>query len=174
MSVSAVQKNNNLGQMNYLGSMSVGAISGYALKWALPINSSEKNDEKYVTELNQIKKDARLAKIKEFESIGKDFIKSTGIDEFIHMFDDEKLPDVEAKGLESTKQPLPENLSQLFKRINDAGNEAKELGIKKLNHFTKGIRSTAAFVLIGAGVALGIALIHNISARTTIEPEDMP
>lgn len=167
MSVNAVQNNNSSNKMSYIGSMTVGAFCGYASKWALPITAPEK-DEIYKAGLARVKNEARLAKINELKLIGKDFLKSTGVDEFIHLFEDEKLTD---SALKEPKRALPEDVSELFKRIRSIGNQAEELGIKKLNLITKGIRPTGTFALIGASIALGIALTNNICTKTPLKHE---
>lgn len=52
MAVDVVQ-NNNSGRINYLDSIALGAIGGYALKWAIPVTSQEK-DIRYNKALRKI------------------------------------------------------------------------------------------------------------------------
>lgn len=56
MSVSAIQNNNQYKKrrMNYLPSMVVGALGGYAAKWILPPTEQER-DAKYIDEFIKLK-----------------------------------------------------------------------------------------------------------------------
>lgn len=168
MSINAVQNNsnNNSHITGYIASAAVGSIGGYTLKWMLPVTKSEK-DERYNLELASLKKEARQAKIKELQTIGKDFLKSVGVDEFLSRYDDDAA-ETAGKGIsKKTSAPLPENISELFKRVNEAANIAKEERIKKLNYYTKSIRSTGAFVLIGAAVGLLTTFFHRLGSQTS-------
>lgn len=157
MTVDAVQTTTNTSKkMSYLGSMAIGAMSGYVLKWALPVSSSEK-DEIYNSELAQIQLNAKKAGEYEIEAIKKE--PHEGIDEFIKLSNEGQLDYNEIKNI---KEPLYSKIKDLFARVSEKIEETKYIGEQKLTFFTKGIRPASAFIFIGTGIGLTIALINNI------------
>lgn len=160
MAVRAIQNdtNENSGKLSYIGSAAVGALGGYSLKWIVPLTANEK-DERYRSELSKIRLEAKKARMDEFELIKKEASKIPGADEFLHMYDNKKLLYTEIK---KRKGSLSENLSSLLARVNNSAINARDIGIEKLTSLTKSIRPTGAFIALGIGLALGIALINNI------------
>lgn len=161
MAVCAIQNNSNQksGKLSYFGSMIIGAISGYSLKWALPITSQEK-DERYNSELSKIRLNVKKARMDEIEIIRKEASTIPGADEFLKMHDNGKLLYREIKKCNGA---LSEKLMILLTRVNDVAINTRIIGIKTVKSFTKSIRPTGAFLVIGTGIALGIALINNIA-----------
>lgn len=165
MAVCAIQNNSNQksDKLSYFGSMIIGAVSGYSLKWALPITSQEK-DERYNSELSKIRLNVKKARIEEIEAIRKEASTTPGADEFLHMYDNERLIYREIKKYNGS---LSEKLMTLLTRVNDSAIKARTVGIQTVKSFTKSIRPTGGFIAIGAGIALGIALINNISKEAS-------
>lgn len=159
MAVDAVQKDNTPKKMSYLNSLIFGGTLGYAAKWAIPITKSEK-DKPYKDEISQIRKKSRQARLDEIKAIEKNASEIPGADEFIRLNKENKLYSYEIKKL---KAPLNEKLMALLNRINNAASSVKTQGRRNLELNTKDIRPTGAFVAIGMGAALGLALIRNVS-----------
>jgi hypothetical protein len=155
MTVDAVQNN----KMSYIGAMTIGAVTGYSLKWAIPITSEEKNDGNYSAKLSEIRKKAQKAKEKEVETIKKEAAGIPYGDEFVKMTENNQLDYSKIKDLKGTKQ---EALMNLFERINDAAKNISHDGIKELNAKTKALRSTGTFISLGILTGLLIAAVGNI------------
>lgn len=134
MAVEVVQKNTNSGKINYIDAAAIGAIGGYTLKWAIPITPQEK-DKRYNTTLVAIEK-------KNLD----------GVDVYIRLQDEKKLSPTEIKQI---KQILSE-------KFNNNVLKTKELGKQVLVSFTKSIRPTKTFLLLGTGLTVGTAIIYNI------------
>lgn len=170
MAVNAVQENNTCKsphKPSYIGSIAIGALSGYALKWAIPITPWEKKDE-YKTLASTPNRDLWVARDKEIETIKNSKEKLDGVDEFIKLNNDNKLDSSEIKKIQ---QPLQDKLMALYNRVVEAGIEAKAAGRKKLNIYTKSIRPAGIFILLGVLISLGITLTKTIINSPT---KDMP
>lgn len=160
MAVRAIQNdtNENSGKLSYIGSAIVGAVGGYSLKWGLPVTSQEK-DERYHDELSKVRIGVKKARMDEAELIRKEASTIVGADEFLRLYDNKKLIHTEIK---KYKGSLAEKLTSLLIRVNNSAIIARDIGIKKIIFYTKSIRPTGSFIAIGTGVALLIALVHNI------------
>lgn len=167
MAISAIQKdsNGNSGKMSYMGSMAVGALGGYASKWAIPLSKSEKNDkEGYGAELSKIRRDARQARADEVEVIRKEASKTLGADDFVRIYDNNRWTTFSE--IKKVEDPLSEKLMVFLRRINDAESKVRDEGKRKLMLRTKDIRSTGAFIALGMAVALEIAFVYNLFKAT--------
>lgn len=156
------------GRMGYFSSMATGGLLGYALKWAIPVTSSEKSDLNYKKDLADIKRNAWQARVNEIESIRISKPKLDGADEFIRMHDSGKLIHAEIIKLD---EPLSEKLMILLTRVNNAAKNAKTKGRENLKTLTKKIRPTEIFILTGAIISFLVALVNNISKRVPLSSE---
>ena len=132
MAVEVVQ-NNNSGRISYTKAAAIGAIGGYALKWAIPITTQEK-DKRY---------NATLIKIKN--------INLDEVDVFVRLQDNK---------LSSSK--IKEINKILLSEIKNSVKITKKVAEKFLVAFTKSIRPTKTFVSVGVGLTVGATVIHNI------------
>lgn len=164
MAITAIQNNsnNNSSRMGYMSSAILGALSGYSLKWLLPLTTQEK-DQNYRDELVQVSHNAALARVNEIETIRREASKIQGADEFIRMYDNNKLTSFDIKKID---EPLSGKLTALLSRINNAAHKIKTEERENLIFRIKKIRPALTFISIGMGIALGIALVHNISKET--------
>lgn len=162
MAVGVVQKNdtNKSGRANYLKFAAVGGLTGYALKYILPVTSSEKNDENYKIELKKMQADADMTASNEINAMKKFNNKTIVEDTFIKLHDAKKLNVTEINKL---SQPLATQVSELYARIFDESEHIIERRTKALTAYTKKIRSSASFVSIGVLAATVGAVVHNIS-----------
>ena len=158
MSVNAVRQNENT-PASYLKYLALGAVSGYALKYALPLTAQEK-DENFNAELNKIKARAESIKQKEFEEIRRTpNPHSIAVDTFLRMFKEKKLN-------ESELQKLPEDLfskvMDLKTRVDSKAQEVLYTDLANLKIVTKRLRPTSTFIIAGAAIGGAFALIRNI------------
>lgn len=171
MAVNAVQNNNN-STMSYKKSIAVGAITGYALKWALPITPQEK-DLNYTLELNRAKAEAKLAKTNELSAIINAKPKTKAIDTFSKLHSTHKLTQEEIAKL---PESLRAQVTALKARPSFKFKEAFKIGLNKAIVITKGIRSKGIFITTGAVVALAYAFTHNVikgmATNSTEENQD--
>lgn len=167
MSVRAIQNdtNENSGKLSYIGSAIVGAVGGYSLKWGLPVTAQEK-DERYRDELSKVRIGVKNARMDEVGLIRKEASKIVGADEFLHLYDNNKLIHTEIKKYQGS---LSEKLTSLLARVNNSAIIARDIGIRKIISYTKSIRPTGAFIAIGTGVALITALVHNMYKEVSKE-----
>lgn len=162
MAVGAVQKNdtNKSGRANYLKFAAVGGLTGYALKYLIPVTSSEKNDENYKNELKKMQADADLTASNEIAAMRK-FDKKTIIeDTFLKLHDAKTLNVTEINKL---GQPLATQVSELYARVFDISEYLIDIRTKALTAYTKKIRSSFSFVAIGVVASVAGAIVHNIS-----------
>ena len=155
MAVSAIGKNDNTnsGNISYLKSIAVGVLTGYSLKYILPVTLQEK-DEHFNAALNGIKTKAKEAKLQEIEAIKQIKPKTKEADTFIKMHDSNKLSLSEIK--------KDNDVIKLIKKINAKSRNIKIQGRKALNGATKAIRPTGVFLVTGAVVGFAVALTCNI------------
>lgn len=154
MAVSAIEKNktHNSGNISYLKSMTFGALTGYVLKYALPITPQER-DENFKTALNEIKLRAQQAKIDEIMLIKEEKNELEGAD-FFNRKKNQKFKLSEIKN--------NEKVMKLIRRVNEKAREVNILGRKKENAYVKNIRPNGTFIFAGAGIALLAAITNNI------------
>lgn len=161
MAIRAVQKNESQNKMSYLNSVVAGGIAGYAVKWALPLVKSEKDDS-YKNELLQIRRNSRQVRLDEITAIEKEASNLPGVDEFIKLHKEDKLFSYEIEKLSS---PIKENVLGLFTRINSAASEARTNGKKVLALKIKALRPTGTFVTLGCLTGFVVAFIKNITPK---------
>lgn len=162
MAVSAIEKNrnNNSGNISYLKSIALGTLTGYSLKYILPITPQEK-DEDYKASLNKIKTEAAQAKLNAIKSIKTSKNRALEEDVFIALYNKKKLNISEIKKLRNSNSGENKVLD-LIKTIN---NEARVVFLKGKNALkasTKAIRPTRIFLTTGAAVGLAIAFTYNV------------
>lgn len=159
MAIGAIQKNNsNTNHTSVLGAAAVGGISGYALKWAIPVLEHEKNDE-YYDKLSEAKVKAKLSKMLEIDKIRNSSIKSESTDTFIKLLDENNLT---ASKIKKLSGPLADKVLGLIRNINDAARLESLKTLQEVKAYTKSVRPTASFVMIGAISAMLIAVAHNV------------
>lgn len=167
MAVSAVQKSDNSNTRNasYLKSGVIGTLTGYSLKYLIPVTSQEK-DEFYNAAVDEIETKAqktRLNAIKAFAPQVKSEIEST--DKFVRMCNNSDLTHAEL----NAKINLSENVTNLIHQVNNKGKEVVRQGMESLNATVKSIRPTSVFVLAGVSIGIGAALVQNVSNRIAEE-----
>lgn len=159
MAIDAVKNNTPKKKTNCFNSTVIGGVTGYALKWIIPITKSEK-DKSYLDELSLINMNSKKVRLEEIESIKKNLHKIPGADTFIKLNEQSKLCYREINKLNF---PLRDNVEELFDRVNKAASEFKIEGERFLKLKTKDIRPTRAFIALGAAIGLFTALIRNVS-----------
>lgn len=162
MALDAVQKSpDSPNKVSYLKASAIGALTGYSLKYIIPVTHQEK-DEAYNSALKEIRLKTRKMKAAEVEKIRKSPNKTELTDTFIRMHDSKKLL---PSNIRKLKSPLKDDLLDMVKRLNEEARENMAIEKRNLNAMTKSIRSTAIFVSIGIGAGLLIALVTNIIKR---------
>lgn len=162
MAIEATQNSNNRGKVSYIGSIATGALCGYSFKWACPIIKDEREDLRYKTEFEKVQKKALKARNEEIECIRTEIDKTPAADEFIKLHDRNAISEIE-----KAKEPLKSNLIELLKRANDVSDATSKIGLKKINSYTKAIRPTVPFIIIGATTAFIFALGSNIARNAS-------
>lgn len=158
MAIEATQNSNNRGKTSYIGAIAVGSLCGYSFKWACPIIKDEREDLRYKTEFEKVQNKALAARNEEIECIRSEIKKTSGADEFIKLHDKNAISEIE-----KAKEPLKSNMESLLKRVEDVAEATKKLGHNKIDSYTKAIRPTAPFIIIGAATAFIFALGSNIA-----------
>lgn len=161
MVVSAIQNNNTKksGNINYLGAATLGGLTGYALKYILPITPQEK-DANFKAELAQIEAEAKQTRINDIEAIRKIAKKDLAQDTFISLYDKGKL-DIE--NINNLDEPLKIKVKSLFFETSENADYLLKRRTKSLQALVKGIRPTVTFAAIGVFSAISVALYHNIT-----------
>ena len=158
MAVNAIQKNENKSQhVSIIKSAAIGGLSGYALKYILPIMPHEKN-ERFDSFLSELKNQVRETKLKEIDAIRNSQTKTLAADKFISLVDKNE---VKISKIKALKGPLSGQVMGIITQINDKGREVKACGKETLTALTKHIRPAGTFVTLGASVAVFAAFIHN-------------
>lgn len=166
MAVSAIQNNeNNSKNSHFLKSATIGALTGYSLKYLIPITPQEK-DEFYNSAVDDIETKAQKAKfnaIKKLSSKNNTAIGSN--DSFARMCNSSNLTQAELE----KKLKLPEETIDLIHQVNNISKRVSEQGMASLKATIKSIRPTFAFVITGVAIGLGTALTRSISNRIVEE-----
>lgn len=171
MAVEAIQLNkhdSNQAHASYLKAGALGALTGYSLKYILPVSKVEKelkNDEFFV----ELKKTVKEARLKEIEAIRNSKTKTEATDVFISMVDKKE---IKASKLKELKEPIAIEVKKLIIRVNDKARAVKAVGNEIFTAMTKHIRPTKTFVAAGVGVACAGALVYNLLARTKVSEEE--
>lgn len=168
MAVNAVQKNNTNSTMSYPKSLAVGAITGFALKWALPLTRQER-DSNYNLELSKVKAEAKSAKEKELGAILNAKPKTKATDTFVKLHKANKLT---TKEFDKLPETLRAQVITLKARPSYKLKEAYKSGLNKIILGTKDIRPTGIFIATGAAVALAFAFTHNVIKGMSAESLD--
>lgn len=166
MAVSAIQKcDDNTKNASWLKSTAIGALTGYSLKYLIPVTSQEK-DEFYNAAVDEIETKAQKSRLNEIHLLApkaRPEIKSK--EAFTRMCNSSNLTLAEL----NAKINLSNSTLDLVHQVNNKGKEITKQGIESLTASVKNIRPTSAFVLIGVSIGLGTALVHNISNKIVEE-----
>lgn len=160
MAISAIQNNNtnnNPKRASVIDAALIGGISGYALKWALPIMAQEKTQD-YNAGLKEISQKAIAVRTQTYNNIRNSKNRTPASDTFIKMYDNKTLNPKEIKKL---KEPLQSEIFGLRSGVRHKTKDMIRTGKRALESFTKSIRPTSSFVFLGMGLATAIAFIHN-------------
>ena len=164
MEVSALQtKEYKQRPASYLSAGAIGALSGYSLKYILPIRKQER-DDRFRFLIVDMQNKARVDRLAEIEAIRKAEKQAPSADVFLKMVDDNQLKESTIKNLDVDVQ---KQVMLLLAQVNDKARAAREVGRLMVNATIKDIRPTGAFVAAGAGVAIIGALVHNIIQRVS-------
>lgn len=169
MVVNAIQTNEyKPKQASYIGAVGIGALSGYALKNALPITKQEK-DELYWSYINVSQAKAKLFKVREIEAIKASAKKTSAEDNFIKFIEE-----ADAQKRSSVYKSLKGNAkTEFFKvvsRVNEVAREVKAGGKEVATAVVKDIRPTGTFIASGAVFALAGTLVYNVIQRVSAKP----
>lgn len=157
MAVTSIQKNST-SNVSYTKYACVGAISGYSLKYLIPITSREK-DAKYKNEIKRINQNSIQVKLTAIDNMKKVQNKPVAESTFLNLFTQNNLKISSIKKLGSH---LSKDVLGLITKINEEARASKLSQIKALDCHTQKIRPAIHFVSIGLFAGLGVALIHNI------------
>lgn len=157
MSVNSIE-NNNTKRVSYVGSMAVGAMAGYALKWAIPLTSQEK-DGSYKQNMSEARHTYWQKREQEIEALKNIKEKPDGADEFIKLHDEKRLTYTEIKKAE---QPLQDKLLGLLNKVNDSARTSKKESREAFVLHTKKMRPASTFIILGIVTGLLYALIYNV------------
>lgn len=159
MALRAVQKDNDtLHRTSYLKCATIGALTGYSLKYILPVTPHERDDS-FKKSLKEINAEAKAAKLEEIGEIRKSRKQSKAANIFVRLYDTKKLKPLKRKKI---KKSLTGETLTLLRRVNERAKYVRLLERKDLKVITKSIRPTAGFVLIGASLGFAFAVINNI------------
>lgn len=174
MALDAIQQNsssnNDLRRTSFLKSGAIGAVTGYALKYSLPIMLQE-NDDVFISESAQADADAKVVQ-EEMQLIKKDSAKIKGADEFIRLYQNKKIDFSTSSAL-----GLSEDLQKLYSRVTSKIFDTKNLEIEKRVAWAKKIRPTFTFVAAGTALGLLSALVHNVyveNAKKGLDYDTLP
>lgn len=168
MSVNVVRRNDE-SHTSYLKSAALGALTGYALKYMLPLTPQEKDDT-YVNSLKELKDKAKNIRLAEIEAIRKKEHKSEAEEVFLKIYDAKKLKNL---GDQNLSEHLLSKVIEIRAKVNNDALRALNHGKKTLEALTKSIRPTSVFVLIGAAIGILAAFGNNILYSTSgIEVDD--
>lgn len=162
MTVKAVN-NNEPKRVSALKAAAIGGLTGYALKYALPLSKSER-DELYQAHLQGIDEKVKVAKLQEIEAIRNSQTKTLATDVFVGLVDKKE---VNAPKIKSFKQPLATHIMELVTQVNDKGRAVKAYEKASVDAITKKIRPAKAFVALGAGISLVGAFAYNIANKNS-------
>lgn len=166
MSVNALVTNENT-PASYLKYMAFGAISGYALKYAIPVTAQER-DENFKAELKNIRARVKETRKQEIEAIRKDYKnRDKATDMFLKMNDSKKLRSID---LEKVPEKLLDKIMDLKSGVDYRTKERLYTEIDNLRIITKKIRPTSVFVFGGAAIGAVYALVKNILYRRENPP----
>lgn len=169
MVVNAIQTNEyQPKQASYLGAVGIGALSGYALKNALPITKQEKDDLYWsYIEASRIK--AKLFKDQEIEAIKAFAKKNSAEDKFIKFIEE---TDAESKStiFKSLKGNTKTEFFKLVSHVNEVARDVKYEGKKVAAAVAKDIRPAGTFIASGAVFALAGTLVYNVIQRVSAKP----
>lgn len=161
MVIGAIKNDNKSKGINVLGAAFVGGVTGYSLKYALPVNPYEK-DNKYFEELSRINVEAKIEKIKRLAGLKERPDNKILADTFEKITSDGKITHSRINALEdSVKGAFLEEI----KNANAIAKDVRLQGRLKLDAYTKKIRPTSPMVLLGMGITVTYALLHNIIKR---------
>ncbi len=179
--------NNRTNHRNYLGSVvqgaAIGAGSGYALKYLIPLTKSETNNDEYRAKIKEIKEDH-----KKFGNLAQEYLselrktpeKSAAQDEFIKMFEGLKKGSKMKKGavltaVRNLEKNHPKEVGaflSLCKELRTLTNESVSLHIDAYRTFLKKIRPTSFFlatgVIAGVASAIGVEISNSRKQSRTI------
>lgn len=159
MAVIPVQKNETKSpSVSYIKSAVIGGLTGYTLKYVLPITKEEKDDF-YKSFLEKMHKEVTEAKAKEIEAIRNTKSRTLAEDAFISIVDKHGVKTSEIKRL---KEPLAFDVMKIVSKINEKGKEVKTYEKEVFKAITKRIRPTRTFVGIGVTAALATAFARNV------------
>ncbi|MBP7211763.1 hypothetical protein KBA27_02915 [bacterium] len=153
---------NNTKKSDYANSILCGASLGYSAKWLIPVISPEKQTAEYKYFLSTVKKKAldekyellnTLKNNKNNYSLARDYYDKNGNSAFSF----KSIRKIENKNLK-------DQVLSIVSQSNAVARDARMSGRSQLKTFTKSIRPTAAFILIGAGIAFVIETVKSISS----------
>ena len=177
MKVNAVDNNSN--RYNNGGCLvpmahgaAIGAVSGYALKYAIPLTKEETTTPEYLSVKDTIKAQTGTYNVytkRYLESIEKDHTEAGDV--FIKMFDGLKEGDKISYKLKKDyllkvkNEKSPEVLKEFRRRLKDARKVSEDSAkkcMKAYNRTTKAIRPTTFFLATGAVVGAAVALFNEV------------
>lgn len=168
MTVNAVRSSEDPHHTSYLKSFTLGALTGYALKYVLPLTPQEKDDA-YMRRLDAIKNNARNIRLKKIEILRAKESKDKAEELFLKLNDAGKLKNL---GEQNLPEHLLSKVIEIRAKINNSALLVLDKGRRSLVALTKSIRPTGTFILTGAAVGLLIAFGNNIIYNTSaIETE---
>lgn len=165
MTVSAVGQNQNSHLSTVVTSTAVGTLSGYAMKYAWPIQKQESDFNPRVM-VNYCRKVTNKAKVAAFEAMG---VKSQAQDCFVKMikhgdkdaFKSSKLAEkVAALGGEGSASG--KEFRGIIRNVNETSSQMIKRWAVAYNLMLKKIRPTVPFLVAGAGVGFLTGFTHNV------------
>lgn len=168
MAVSAIQKNDSSSKMSYTKSAAVGAITGYSLKYILPITPQER-DARYMAALDQKRALANQSKKDGIQALKSSKTKDEAADKFILLADSKKLKISEIR---QTKEPVKSGIFKIIKALNENARIIYRQGLEEVIALTKSIRPAGIFITAGAFAAVAGSFIDNVvNGISTDKPE---
>ena len=169
----------NDNKREYLRAGAFGVVSGYALKYALPLSEYERNSTFTEKALETVKHAANGARRAEYYAIvdgareGTESIAPDVLDAFVSnkanlLYDTQDVIKASSKDLNKKAQ---EGLLALAKRVHNKGKEAEELSKKSFEAMTKSSRASLYFVALTSAVFLSLAVLKN-SLKANMVPQE--
>lgn len=155
MAVNAVQRNEyRSNQASYTKAAGIGALSGLALKYVLPLTQQEK-DKSYSDRLDF----KRSVKDREIRALRNANPPIPGGDQFLKLYDAHELTAGKVKAL---GEPGTSQTTGILKGINTA---ARKFANDAFTAIRKYFRPAGTFIAVGAAVALSTAFVYNVLGK---------
>lgn len=165
MTVSAVGQNENSRLYTVAKATAIGAASGYALKYLLPVTKQEDTISRR-TMINYCRKVTNKAKVAEFNSNG---VKTKAQDCFVKMIESKdkdafssKSLKLKIKALGGDDSAAGKEFRTIIRNVDESSKVLTRHMAKAYHIMLKNIRPAVPFIVAGAGAGFLAGFMHNV------------